>query len=140
MTVTTGGGTGPPMAGPPPSPKTGREKRSRSRCPTSGVWTRAALVLGADDLDSPADLGTEQLQRLVVHRLRRRDHLAQVEQGGDQRGRLGADALGQVGQGSAPRQADRLAVAARQGDAAHAGGRHGVELLTPLLLALAPTD
>ena len=48
----------------------------------------AVLVLGADDLDDPADLGTEQLQRLVVDRLRRGDHLAQVEQGGDQRGRL----------------------------------------------------
>ena len=48
----------------------------------------AVLVLGADDLDDPADLGTEQLQRLVVDRLRGGDHLAQVEQGGDQRGRL----------------------------------------------------
>src|SRR3954453_12423107 len=35
----------------------------------------AVLVLGADDLDDPADLGTEELERLVVHRLRRGDHL-----------------------------------------------------------------
>ena len=53
-----------------------------------GLEQLAVLVLGADDLDDPADLGTEQLQRLVVDRLRRGDHLAQVEQGGDQRGRL----------------------------------------------------
>src|SRR4051812_10448191 len=98
------------------------------------------LVLGADHLDVPADLGAEQLQRVLVHRLRRGDHLAQVEQGGHQRRRLGADALGQIGQGGAARQPDGLPVAARQADAAHAGRRHGVELLTPLLLALAPAD
>ena len=100
----------------------------------------AVLVLGADDLDDPADLGSEQLQRLVVDRLRRGDHLAQVEQGGDQGGRLGADALGQVGQRGAAGQPDGLAVAAGQADAAHARRGHLVELLAPLLLALAPAD
>src|SRR5919206_336402 len=105
-----------------------------------GLEELAVLVLGADHLDVPADLGTEQLQRLVVDRLRRGDHLAQVEQGGDQRGGLRADALGQVGQRRAAGQPDGLPVAARQGDAAHAGRRHLVELLTPLLLALAATD
>ena len=105
-----------------------------------GLEELAVLVLGADDLDDPADLGTEQLQRLVVDRLRRGDHLAQVEQGGDQRGRLGVDPLGQVGQRGATGQPDGLPVAAGQADAAHAGRRHGVELLTPLLLALAATN
>src|SRR3954451_476271 len=105
-----------------------------------GLEELAVLVLGADHLDVPADLGTEQLQRLLVHRLRGGDHLAQVEQGGHQRGRLGADALGQVGQRTTARQADRLAVAAGQADAAHARRGHLVELLTPLLLALAATD
>src|SRR4030095_1376713 len=100
----------------------------------------AVLVLGADDLDDPVDLGTQELQRLVVDRLRGGHHLGQVEQGGDQRGRLSVDLLGEVGQGRTPRQPDGLPVAARQGDAAHAGRRHGVELLTPLLLALAATD
>src|SRR4051812_39580232 len=100
----------------------------------------AVLVLGADDLDDPVDLGTEQLQGVVVHRLRGGHHLAQVEQGGDQRGRLGADLLGEVGQRGAAGQPDGLPVAAGQGDAAHAGRRHRVELLTPLLLALAATD
>src|SRR4051794_40277968 len=105
-----------------------------------GLEELAVLVLGADDLDDPADLGTEQLQRLVVDRLRRGDHLAQVEQGGDQRGRLGVDPLGQVGQRGAAGQPDGLPVAAGQADAAHRRRRHGVELLTPLLLALAPAD
>src|SRR5919202_1241214 len=105
-----------------------------------GLEQLAVLDLGADHLDVPADLGTEQLQRLVVHRLRRGDHLAQVEQGGDQRGGLGADLLGEVGQRRTARQPDDLPVAPRQADAAHAGRRHLVELLAPLLLALAPTD
>src|SRR4051794_24069016 len=105
-----------------------------------GLEELAVLVLGADDLDDPADLGTEQLQRLVVDRLRGGHHLAQMEQGGDERSRLGVDALGQVGQRGTTGQPDGLSVAARQLDAAHAGRRQGVELLTPLLLALAATD
>src|SRR4029453_9622326 len=105
-----------------------------------GLEQLAVLVPGADDLDAPADLGTEELQRVVVHRLRRGDHLAQVEQSGHQGGRLRVDALGEVGQRGTAGQADGLSVAARQRDAAHAGRRHGVELLTPLLLALAATD
>src|SRR3954463_15753791 len=100
----------------------------------------AVLVLGADDLDDPAEVGTEEPQGLVALRHRRGHHLAQVEQGGDERGRLGVDPLGQVGQRGATGQADGLSVAARELDAAHAGRRHGVELLTPLLLALAATD
>src|SRR4051794_15601950 len=104
-----------------------------------GLEQLAVLVLGADHLDVPADLGTEQLQRLLVHRLRGGDHLAQVEQGGHQRGRLRVDALGQIGQRGATGQSDGLSVATGQLDAAHAGRRHGVELLTPLLLALATT-
>src|SRR3954453_5059398 len=56
------------------------------------------------------------------------------------RGRGGRDPLGQGGQRRATGQPYRLAVAAGQGDAAHAGRRHLVELLTALLLALAPTD
>ncbi len=40
----------------------------------------AVLVLRADDLDDVVHLAAEQLQRLVVDRLSRRDHLAEVEQ------------------------------------------------------------
>src|SRR4051812_27328838 len=105
-----------------------------------GLEQLAVLVLGADHLDDPADLGTEELQRLVVHRLRGGDHLAQVEQGGHQRGRLGVDPLGQVGQRGATGQPDGLSVTTGQLHAAHGRRRHGVELLTPLLLALAPAD
>src|SRR3954463_8640810 len=105
-----------------------------------GLEQLAVLVLGAHDLDVPANLGTEQLERLVVHRLGRGDPLTQVEQGGDQRGRLGTDLLGEVGQRRTARQPDDLPVAPRQADAAHAGRRHLVELLAPLLLALAPAD
>ena len=45
-----------------------------------GVEQLAVLVLRADDLDRVAELGTEQLQRLVADRLRRGHHLAEVEQ------------------------------------------------------------
>ena len=44
----------------------------------------AVLVLGADDLDRVAELGTEQLEGVLVQRLGRGGHLAEVEQHRDQ--------------------------------------------------------
>ncbi len=99
----------------------------------------AVLVLGADDLDRVVQLGAEQLQRLFVDRLRRRDHLAEVEHHRDERGRVGVDALGEVRQRRAAGQPQHLTVAARNLHATQRGRRHVVEFLTPLLLALATT-
>ena len=45
-----------------------------------GLEQLAVLVLGRDDLDDVVELVAEQLERLVVDRLRRGDHLAEVEQ------------------------------------------------------------
>ena len=71
------------------------------------------LFLRGDHLDVVAQLGAEQLQRLVVHRLGRGDHLAEVEQHLHQRGRVDADLVGEVAQRRAAGQPDDLAVAAR---------------------------
>ena len=72
-----------------------------------GVEQLAVLVLGRDDLDGVVELLTEQLQRRVVDRLGRGDHLAEVEQHLHQRGRVDADLLGEVGQRGAARPGER---------------------------------
>ena len=71
------------------------------------------LFLRGDHLDGVVQLGAEQLERLVVHRLGRGHHLAQVEQHLDQRGRVHADLVGEVAQRRTARQPDDLAVPAR---------------------------
>ena len=98
----------------------------------------AVLVLGRDDLDVVVELGAEHLQRVVADRLGGRDHLAEVEQHLDQRRHLDADLLGQVGQRRAPGEPDLLAVTLAYAYAADLGRLHLVELLTTLLLGLAP--
>src|SRR6185312_566558 len=105
-----------------------------------GVEQLAVLVLRADHLDRVAELGAEQLQRLVADRLRGGHHLAEVEQHLDQRRRVSVDPVGEVGQRGAAGQPDDVAVAARDLHAADGGSRHVVELLPPLLLALAAAD
>ncbi|SKY18313.1 Uncharacterised protein [Mycobacteroides abscessus subsp. abscessus] len=97
----------------------------------------AIFVLRADDLDVVVHLGAEQLQRLVVDRLGRRDHLAEVEQRLDQRCRVGVDLVGEVGQRSAAGETNRLTVAARQPDATDGRSLHRVVLLPLLTLGLA---
>ena len=95
------------------------------------------LLLGRDDLDVVAELGAEQLQRLLRRRLRRGHHLAHLgEDDLDERGGVGADAVREVGQAGATRQPDDLALTARDLHAADRRGLHVVELLTPLLLRL----
>src|SRR6202167_758728 len=94
------------------------------------------LFLRGDDLDREVQLGAEQLQRLVVDRLGRGHHLAEVQQHLDQRGRVGPDLVGEVAQAGATAQPDHLAVAARDLDAADRRRLHVVEFLTPLLLRL----
>ena len=88
-----------------------------------GLEQLAVLVLGGDDLDDVVELLAEQLERLVVDRLGRGDHLAEAEQHLHQRGRVDADLLGEVGQRRAAGQADGLAVALAD---AHATDRRGL--------------
>ena len=98
------------------------------------------FLLRRDDLDVVAELGAEQLQRLLRSRLRRGNHLAELgEHDLHERGRVGADAVGEVGEARATRQADRVALTARNLHAADRRRLHVVELLTPLLLRLAAT-
>ncbi len=60
------------------------------------------LFLRGDDLDDVVELGTEQLKSLVVHRLSRRHHVAQVEEHLHQGGRVHPDLVGEVAQRGTP--------------------------------------
>src|SRR6478735_4051593 len=104
-----------------------------------GVEQLAVLVLGRDDLDDVVELLAEELQRRVVHGLGRGHHLAEVEQHLHQRGRVDADLLGEVGQRGAAGEANGLAVALADADAADRRGLHLLELLTTRALRLAST-
>ena len=96
------------------------------------------LLLGRDDPHVPAELGAEQLQRLLGRRLRRGHHLAELgEHDLDERAGVRADPVGEVGQAGAARQPDLLAVAARDLHATDRRRLHVVELLAALLLRLA---
>ena len=99
----------------------------------------AVLVLGRDDLDVVVELRAEHLQRLVGDRLGGRHHLAQVEQHLDQRRHVHADLLAEVGQAGATGEPDLLAVTLPDAYATDLGCLHLIELLTTLLLGLAPT-
>ncbi len=81
---------------------------SSSRSSSSGDTTWIDVV----------HLAAEQLECVVADRLGGRDHLAEVEQRLHQRGRVGVDLLGEVGQRRAAGQPDGLAVAVRQPHAA----------------------
>src|SRR6476620_2227468 len=103
-----------------------------------GLEQLAVLVLRTDHLHGVIQLCAEQLQRVLVDRLGGGHHLAEVEQHGDQRCRVGVDLLREVRQGGAPRKPQDLAVASRYLHATDRGGGHVVEFLTSLLLTLAP--
>ena len=104
-----------------------------------GLEQLAVLVLGRDDLDDVVELLAEQLERRVVDRLGRGDHLAEAEQHLHELGRVDADPVGEVGQRGAAREPDGLAVALADAHAADRRGLHGLELLAtgPLGLAAA---
>ena len=104
-----------------------------------GLEQLAVLVLGRDDLDDVVELLTEQLERLVVDRLGRGHHLAEVEKHLHELGGVDADLLGEVGQRGAARQPDGLAVALADAHAAQGRGLHGLELLATGPLRLATT-
>src|SRR5699024_4811808 len=98
----------------------------------------AVLILGRDHLDVVVQLGTEQLQCLVVHRLGGGHHLAQVEQHLHQRRRIAVALLGQIGQRRTAAQPDLLPVTLTDAHTADRRRLHLVELATPLLARLAP--
>ena len=77
MTVTTGGR----------ATRSSSSPSSDAELQVEGLEQLAVLVLGRDDLDDVVELLTEQLERRVVDRLGRGDHLAEVEQHLHQRGR-----------------------------------------------------
>ncbi len=79
-----------------------------------GLQQLAVLVLRGHDLHDVVHLAAEQLEGLVAHRLGGGHHLAEVEQRLHQRGRVGVDLLGEVGQRRTAGQPDGLAVAVRQ--------------------------
>ncbi len=99
----------------------------------------AVLVLRADHLDAVVQLGTQNLEGLVRHRLGGGDHLAQVEQHLHQLRGVDVDLLGQVGQRRAAPQPDGLAITLPDPHATDRRCLHLIELLTTLLLRLAAT-
>ena len=97
----------------------------------------AVLFLRRDDLDVVVELLAEDLQDVVVDRLRGGDHLTEVEQHLHQRCRVGTDLVGEVAQRGAAGEPDRLALALADAHAADGGRLHLVEFLTLGALALA---
>ena len=80
---------------------------ARLEVDVEGAEQLALLVLGGHDLDVVAELGAEQAEGVLVERLRRRGHLTEVEQHGDQARRVGVDLVGEVGQRGAAAQRGR---------------------------------
>src|SRR5699024_10768985 len=79
----------------------------------------------------------QQAERVLVQRLGRGGHLTHREHDRDQRGGVDVDAIGEVGQRGAATQTDRLAVAARDRDAARRRSLLLLELLPLRALRLA---
>ena len=104
-----------------------------------GLQQLAVLVLGRHDLDDVVHLAAEQLECLVADGLRGGHHLAEVEQRLHQRGRVGVDLLGEIGQRRAAGQPDGFAVAVRQPHATDDRRLHRVVFLALLPLRLAAT-
>ncbi len=102
-----------------------------------GLEQLAVLVLRGHDLDDVVELLADQLERLGVDRLGRRDHLAEREQHLHQGSRVDADLLGEVGQRRTAGQANGLAVALADAHATDRRGLHLLELLTTSALRLA---
>ncbi len=107
-----------------------------------GLEQLALLVLRRDHLDLVAELGTQQLERLLVEGLRLRGHLTQVDEHGHQRRRVRVDLLREVHEGRAAAQAHHgAAVAVGNRHTADGGCRHLLELLAlrPLRFAVLAT-
>ena len=127
MTVTTGGRI----------TRSDSSPSSLAELEVEGLEQLAVLVLGRDDLDDVVELLADQLERLVVDRLGRGDHLAEREQHLHQRGGVDADLLREVGEGRAAGQPHRLAVALADAHATDGGRLHLLELLATGALGLA---
>ena len=104
-----------------------------------GLQQLAVLILGRDDLDVVVQLAAQQPQRVVVDRLRGRDHLAEADQHLHEIRRKSIDALSEVGEAGATRQTHGLAAAPLDPDTVHDRRLHVVELLALRPLRLPPT-
>ena len=102
-----------------------------------GLEELAILILGRDHLDVEVELAAEELQRVVVNRLGRRDHLAELEEHGHQVRGARIDLLREVREARPARQAHDLAVAAGQAHPTDGGCLHVVEFLALRALGLA---
>src|SRR5665647_2818545 len=101
----------------------------------------AVLLLGRDHLDDVAELGGQGAEGLLVEGLRRRRHLAEVEEHRDQAGGVGIDLVGEVVQRRTVTQPDdRGAVAAGNLHTAERRCLHLLELLALRALGLAAAD
>ncbi len=129
MTVTTGGR----------NDQVGLVALVGAELDVEGLEQLAVLVLGRDDLDDVVELLTDELERRVVDRLGRGDHLAEVEEHLHELGRVDAGLLGEVGQRGAAGETDGLAAALADPHAAQRRGVHGLELLATRALRLATT-
>src|SRR6476620_1351161 len=67
---------------------------ARLQVDVEGVEELLLLLLGGDDLDVVAELGAEQLEGVLVQRLRGRGHLAEVEEHRHECARVGVDLVG----------------------------------------------
>ena len=104
-----------------------------------GLEQLAVLVLWRHHLDVVVELTTEQAQRVVINRLCRRHHLAEVDEHLHEVGRHAVHLVGEVGQAGAARKPHGLAGSAGDAHAAHRRGLHVVELLALRSLGLATT-
>ena len=96
---------------------------------------------GETTCDVVAELGAEQLEGVLVQRLRGRGHLAEVEEHRHECARVGVDLVGEVAQRRAAAHADDgRAVAAGNADATDRRRLHLLELLALRALGLAATD
>src|SRR5690606_3359096 len=101
----------------------------------------AVLLLGRDHLDDVAELGREGPEGVLVERLRRRRHLAEVEQDGHEARGVRVDLVGEVVERGAVAQThDGRAVPAGNLHAAERRRLHLLELLALRALRLAPAD
>ena len=99
----------------------------------------AILVFGRDDLHIEIELAAQESQRVVIDRLRGRDHLAEFEQHRHEISRTGVDLLGEVGEARSSRQPHHRTVASRQTNATDGRCLHVVEFLALGALGLAST-
>ncbi len=114
---------------------------ARVQVDVEGVEEFLLLLLRGDDLDVVAELGAEHLEGVLVERLRRRRHLTEVEEHGDEAAGVRIDLVREVGErGAATHPDDGRTVTAGDAHAADRRRLHLLEFLTLRALGLAATD